>query len=113
MAHTKASLAGLQPTVEFFIDSDGGFRWGGETSDTADEALGAGEPKREREGKQFDAAKAFLAELLSNGSMPSNQVKQKAIDANIAWRTIWRAKDALEIKASKDRTTGEWFWRLP
>ena len=112
MAHAKASLAGLQPTVEFFIDSDGGFRWGGETSDTADEALGTGEPKRERESKQLDAATRFLQDALSTGPMSSNDVKTKAQKAGISWRTVWRGKEMLDIRASKERGTGEWFWRL-
>jgi len=112
MAHAKASLAGLQPTVEFFIDSDGGFIWGGETSDTADDALGTGDPKRERESKQLDAATRFLQDALSNGPMPSNTVKDKALKAGVSWRTIWRAKEALDVQASKARGTGEWFWRL-
>lgn len=113
MAHTKASLAGLQPTVEFFIDDKGGFRWGGETADTADEALGTGEPKREREAKQLDAATRFLQDALSAGPMPSNQLKEKAQKAGISWRTVWRAKEkTLDVRASKERGTGEWFWRL-
>jgi hypothetical protein len=112
MAHAKASLAGLQPTVEFFIDAGGGFRWGGETGDTADDALGTGEPKQQRESKQLETATRFLQEVLSNGPMASNDVKQKALAAGVSWRTVWRAKGALDIRASKERFTGEWFWRL-
>jgi hypothetical protein len=84
MAHSKASLAGLQPTVEFFIDSDGGFRWGGETSESADEALGTGEPKRERESKQLDAATRFLQDTLAVGPMPSNDIREKAQRAGVS-----------------------------
>jgi RecA-family ATPase len=114
MAHAKASLAGLQPTVEFFIDKDGGFRWGDETGDTADDALGTGEPKRERESKQLETATRFLQDVLSNGPMASNDVKDKARAAGVSWRTVWRAREKglLDIKASKERFSGEWFWRL-
>jgi hypothetical protein len=112
MAHTKASLAGLQPTVEFFIDSEGGFRWGGETMESADDALGTGEPRKGREPEQLETAKRFLADVLASGPMASNRIRQRAGDAHIAWRTIWRAKEALDVQASKARGTGEWFWRL-
>ena len=112
MAHSKASLAGLQPTVEFFIDDDGGFRWGGETSESADEALGTGERRKDREAKQLAAALRFLQETLSMGPTPSNKLKEKAQQAGISWRTVWRAKEALDVQATKERGTGEWFWRL-
>lgn len=112
MAHSKSSLAKLQPTIEFYIDADGGFRWGGQTSDTADDALGTGEPKRERESKALDAAKQFIEKLLSIGPMPSNDVKAKAREAGISNATLWRAKEMLDIRASKERGSGEWWWRL-
>jgi archaellum biogenesis ATPase FlaH len=113
MAHTKSSLAGLQPTLEFFINSKSGeFSWGGETSDSADDALGTGEPRKEREAQRLDAAKRFLERALESGPAPSNDIKEKAAKAGIAWRTVWRAKEELEVKASKARGSGEWFWRL-
>jgi RecA-family ATPase len=112
MAHTKGSLAGLQPTIEFYIDKDGGFRWGGESSESADEALETGEPRRGREPEQLEAAKKFLADVLADGAQPSNTVRERAIKTGVAWRTVWRAKEALGIKASKSRESGEWFWRL-
>jgi DNA repair protein RadA/Sms len=113
IAQIKASVSGLQPTLEYFISKQNGeFRWGGETSETADEALGTGEPRKEREAQQLDSAKRFLEESLSNGSLPSNKLKEKAEQKGIAWRTVWRAKDALGIKARKERGSGEWWWRL-
>ncbi|MGH7794106.1 MAG: AAA family ATPase [Candidatus Binatia bacterium] len=114
MAHAKSSLAALQPTIEFFIDGDGGFRWGGETSESADDALGTGEPRQQRDSKQLDSAMRFLQDVLSNGPMPTNDLKQRALTGGMSWRTIWRVreKSLLNIKASKERSSGEWFWRL-
>ena len=112
MAHSKSSLAQLQPTIEFFIEGSGGFRWGDQTADTADDALGTGEPKRERESQQLDGAKRFLEELLGHGPKPSNDVKGKAREAGISNATLWRAKELLDVRASKERGTGEWWWRL-
>jgi RecA-family ATPase len=115
MIHSKGSLSGKSRTLEFFIDDDGRFRWGAESDETADEALGAGEPKSKREAQQLEAAKTFLHQTLSNGPMPSGKVKERAESAGIANKTLWRAKEELEVKASKERgsMTGEWWWRLP
>jgi RecA-family ATPase len=113
MAHTKGSVAGFQPTIEFFIDDQGAFRWGQQTADTADEALGTGEPKRDREARERDAAQDFLTKLLSVAPMPSNTVKAKAQEAGISNGTLWRAKEVVGVRASKERGTGEWWWRLP
>lgn len=112
MAHLKNSLGKKKPTLEFTINDDGVFSFVGETNQDADDVLGTGEPKRQRDAHQLQAAKSFLEKLLSDGPMPSNDVKDKADKAGIAWRTIWRAKNEIEIKASKERGTGEWFWRL-
>jgi len=113
MAHAKGSIAGLQPTIEFYIDTEGGFRWGGESSESADEALETGEPRRGgKEPEQLEAAKKFLGDVLANGTLATNTVKERAAKTGVAWRTVWRAKDALGIKSSRSRETGEWFWRL-
>ena len=115
MAHIKNSLSAKQRTLEYFIDDTGRFSWGVESDETADEALGAGEPKSKREAQQLEAAKAFLHQTLSNGPMPSGKVKERAESAGIANKTLWRAKEELDVKASKERgsMTGEWWWRLP
>jgi len=113
MAHTKSTLAGFQPTLEFFIKTDGSFHWGNETTESADEALGTGEPKKKHEAHQLEAAVRFLEEVLGNGPKPSNDVKTKARDAGISNATLWRAKESMDLKASKARESGEWWWRLP
>lgn len=112
MAHAKASVAGLQPTIEYFIDTDGGFRWGAKTTESADEAIGTGEPRKEREAQQLEGAKRFLEHLLSQGPKPSNDIKARAREAGISNATLWRAKEGVNVRASKERGTGEWWWRL-
>jgi hypothetical protein len=109
-AHVKNSLGPKMPSLSFYIDADG-FSWGGVVDTNADELLQDGQ-QRGREKAQQDAATKFLQDILSSGPMPSNDVKEKAAAAGIAWRTIWRAKETLRIKAMKERGTGEWFWRL-
>ena len=113
MAHAKSTLAGFQPTLEYFIDKDGLFRWGNQTTETADEALGTGEPRKKHEAQHLEAAVRFLEDILGNGPKPSNDVKSKARDAGISNATLWRAKESMDVKASKERGTGEWWWRLP
>ena len=113
MAHYKCTFAAESPTLEYFIDNETGeFHWGIETSDSPDEALGTGEPRKQRETQQLDGAKRFLEELLSQGPKPSNDIKGKAREAGISNATLWRAKEGLEIRASKERGNGEWWWRL-
>jgi RecA-family ATPase len=112
MAHSKSSLGGLQPTLEFFIDKDSGaFRWGGETSESADEALGTGEPPKQRERVQLDRAKRFLEETLANGPKSSVMLEEEAEKLGLR-RAIWRAKPELGIKARK-ASGGRFFWSLP
>ena len=113
MAHYKCSFGGEKPTLEYFIDRNTGtFRWGDETAESPDEALGTGEPRKEREAHELDGAKRFLENFLSQGPKPSNDIKTKARDAGISNATLWRAKEGMDIRASKERGTGEWWWRL-
>lgn len=109
----QSPVCGLQPTLEYFIDDQGDFSWGGHSAETADEALGTGEPRKERDAHQLENAQRFLQRILENGPMASNDIHAKAQQLNISRATLWRAKEVLAIKASKERGTGEWLWRLP
>jgi putative DNA primase/helicase len=109
LAHVKNTLGPKQPSLSFYID--GGFRWGEQVERDADELLQPSQSQG-REKTQLEVAKRFLEDVLSGGPMPSNSVKEKATETRIAWRTVWRAKELLAVKASKERGTGEWFWRL-
>jgi len=111
MAHSKSSLSQLQPTVEFFINADGSFRWGQQTSDTADDALGTGEPPKQRERVQLDRAKRFLEDILSNGPKTSVVIEQEAEKLGLR-RAIWRAKPEMGIKVRKS-LGGRFVWSLP
>lgn len=112
MAHVKNSLGPKTPSLSFYID-DAGFRWGEEVAVTAEEVLEASQQgSRERGRAQLDAAQQFLSETLTRGAMASNDVKDKATKAGISNATLWRAKEALGIRASKERGSGEWIWRL-
>jgi putative DNA primase/helicase len=87
--------------------------WGERIDGTAREmlAVAEAEPGVLADSSATDEAKAFLIDILSNGPMPSKQVKADASGAGLAWRTVRRAKDDLRIKARKEN--GEWRWSLP
>jgi hypothetical protein len=44
--------------------------------------------------------------------LPTNTVKADAKDAGIAEKTLYRAKDALRVKAIKDGLGNTWRWHL-
>jgi RecA-family ATPase len=113
MTHTKGSISSRSKTIEYFLTEEGGFRWGGQSDETADEILGAGESKVKREAKELEIAKQFLHEILAAGAMPSETVKERGKARGIAARTLWRAKTEIGVAAKKMRMTGEWLWRLP
>jgi len=54
-------------------------------------------------------AKTYLVGLLTNGPLPSELVKEQAIDVGYSKATIRRAKAALEIEAIKDGKK-QWLW---
>lgn len=116
LAHVKNSLGPKSPSLSFFIYGENGvarFKWGEEVATSAEELLASNQTgTKKRERNQLDAAKAWLEKELANGPMPSNAVRDKAETDGIAWRTVWRAKEELVVKASKERGSGEWFWRL-
>jgi hypothetical protein len=109
-AQVKNSLGAKQPSLSFSI-ADGQFRWGEVVETDADELLQAPQ-QHGREKAQLEAARQFLKQYLNTGPMPSNKVKAKAGNTGISNATLWRAKELLNIKASKEHGSGEWWWRL-
>lgn len=67
----------------------------------------------------IEDAKTFLHELLMQGSMSVNEVKENAKQDGYAWRTIQRAKKMLGIEAVKQGGNfgcdkkQQWVWQLP
>jgi RecA-family ATPase len=113
LAQVKNSLGPKSPSLGFYIDEKG-FRWGREVDTDAEGLLTASRTdSRRREKSQMEAAKHFLEEALSKGPQPSNDLKEEAEAVGISGRTLWRAKEELEIQASKERGSGEWWWKLP
>lgn len=81
---------------------------------TADEALAAGGGVARRgDAPQRREAQAWLAEALSDGPAPSDELLKAAEKAGISRRTLFRAKDALGVVVAKGSFKGGWAWRLP
>jgi hypothetical protein len=62
-----------------------------------------------------DAAKQFLRNLLINGPIARSDIDDAAKANGIAAKTLFRAKNDLNVIAEKDRgvPNGAWYWRLP
>jgi hypothetical protein len=62
-----------------------------------------------------EAAKQFLYTLLSNGPVARSEIDDAAKANGISTKTLFRAKNDLNVIAEKDRTKpdGGWYWRLP
>lgn len=86
--------------------------WGSEAvTVTADEAMTQrGDPEEQAD---VHDAKEFLHGILTDGAVPSKQIKADAEGAGYSWRTIQRAQKALGIEAVKDGMRGGWTWKLP
>jgi energy-coupling factor transporter ATP-binding protein EcfA2 len=81
---------------------------------TADEALAAGAGSNRRgDAPQRRQAQAWLAEALSAGPASSDELLKAASKVGISRRTLFRAKDALGVVATKGNFKGGWAWRLP
>jgi hypothetical protein len=91
--------------------------WESEAVDmTADDAIakelrtgGGGAPVQSE-------AEVFLEDLLSDGAVPAKQVRQEARDAEVAWRTVERAKRDIGARSFRERDEGGvqyWVWDYP
>lgn len=58
-------------------------------------------------------AKDFLLEILGKGELGAKTIKEMADEAGVSWATIRRAKDALDVVATKSKITACWYWKLP
>ena len=65
----------------------------------------------DEESSARDSAEDFLKELLKDGPAPTKHVEAEAKAAGIAWRTVRRASDTLQVK--KQKSDGKWYWSLP
>ncbi len=101
ISHTKSSLAQKGKSISFSISSEGRIAWGDfvKTEIVVEEKI-----------SKTEAAKDFLKNLLSNGPRPQNEIMVAAKEAEIAERTLNKAKAELKIKSYKKENM--WFWQI-
>ena len=79
---------------------------------TADEVL-SGTEKSDGKGV-LDEVMDFISDLLAAGPMPAREVFAAADEAGYAEKTVYRAKEKLNISAVKRKGKGGgWIWSLP
>jgi hypothetical protein len=116
IAHLKNNVGRRAPSISAEIETtqveteDGPatvprLRFNGLSDQTAEDILGApsGEERTER-----DEARTFLADLLAGNPVRTKEIKAAAKDADIAWRTIERAKRDLGLEARQGQDG--WYW---
>ena len=88
--------------------------WGNAIDGSARDLLA--EPDKREQGENgssaLDDAKDFLLELLADGELSQKQIEADAKGASHSWRTVQRAKKALNICSSKSKLDKYWYWRL-
>lgn len=88
--------------------------WEGTSSRGAEEII---RPRTDEDRSEGSEAVEFLRDLLSDGPVPTTDLKDEARGRGIAWRTAERAKASLGVVARKVGRPGEtgqrWTWSLP
>jgi hypothetical protein len=69
-------------------------------------------PVDEEEKSALTEAKEFLISELRAHPMSAKQIRKNAEEADIAYRTLKRAKQALGVRSEK-KSDGSWTWSLP
>jgi putative DNA primase/helicase len=60
-----------------------------------------------------DEAENFLRDILADGPVPAKKIKAEVREAELVWRTIRRAKEAIGVTVRKTGVDGGWEWSLP
>ena len=105
IAHDKSSLAPEGQSITFRLDRDNGFSWEGSCDISVDELL-SGDTK----GSKLREAKTFLSEYLADGQKASSDVEEAASKRGIKKKTLWNAKQELNVDAVK--VGSKWFWMM-
>ncbi len=115
MVHTKSNLGILTPSLLYEpVGNENGvvaIQWHGECDYTAEDLLAA----TKRGQREREDAKRFLKELLTDGPVAQKEVRDKAAQIGLAWRTIERAKADLKVISERHGfgQGGTVYWKLP
>ena len=113
LALSKSNL-GSAESVSYRTEKNGDgaitIKWLGRVSQSA-EALAVGYDTV-LECSELERAMDFLYGGLVDGEKPQRDVLDSAKDADLAKRTLYRAKRVMKIKSRRVGST-HWVWRLP
>jgi RecA-family ATPase len=116
LAVTKSNLAAKPDALAYrLVPGDthqvARVQWEGTTKHTADDLLALDDT----DGTARDEAIEFLTDLLSNGPVPSDEVKRAASAAGLAWSTVRRVKDRVGAVSRRSGfgSEGKWSWCIP
>ena len=90
-----------------FVWSDGVFRWQGDYDITEDELVGGFVPKS---SKQEEAKEMLLSFSNINREVSASDIREKAQEKGISWRTMELVKKELGIQSKK--INNAWYWIL-
>ncbi len=111
----KMNLSTPSPGLAFTIDGDPArVQWEPDpVQTTAAEVLARGNGTGDT--SSGDEAEQWLRDVLSNGPMPSSELKVQAEHDGMAWRTIERTKKRIGVNATREGfgSDGKWVWVLP
>jgi putative DNA primase/helicase len=120
LAVSKSNLAAKPPSLAYRVVGEDLYDtakvvWEGTSDHTADDLLGR---PVERAAPKQDGAEALLQEALAGGPRARAFLEQLAKRKGVSWRTVERAKAALEVIVERrgepgKRGGGSYWWRLP
>ena len=115
MCQTKSNLGPLSPSLLFEpVSSPNGIvqiEWHGECEYTPENLLAPPTPN----GSRLTQAMSFLVQLLANGPVEQSMVKFEASKAGLAYRTVERAKEILNVISERKGwgPGSTCYWRWP
>ncbi len=120
LAVSKSNLAAKPASLAYRIVGDDLYDtarvvWEGATSHTAEGLLGH---SVDRPSPEQDRAETFLAEQLAGGPRPAEDLRDLAEARGLAWRTVQRASESLQVEVERRpapgrRGRGPSWWSLP
>ena len=111
VAHGKSNYAELSKTQIFRLNKADGFKWIGENEDiTPDDIMNFKSAKKKEEMSKVDEAADFLLDILAEGSVPTADVIELAVESGISKRTLERARKEISVKSRK--ADGVWVMQL-
>ncbi len=120
LASTKNNLAMPPQSLMFSLEEAEStsvrVNWLGNSGVSAKDLLAT--PQDQDHADARSEAVEFLNEVLADGPVAANQVKEEAEEAGIKERTLARAKKAVGVisyreGAAGERGKGQWLWKLP